>query len=273
MTHAPSVDEQVSILADLYSKRAPAYDTLWSPVIRPSGERLLDRLPLAEARDVIDIGCGSGALLPLIQSRAPLATVMGVDRSPGMLEFARQKHAGPLAVMDAEQLELPDGSFDVAVMAFVLFHLPHPDRALHEVSRVLRVGGTAGLATWTDEEPPAANAIWNEELTAAGAAPIELPAVDTFEATDSAAKVGALLTDAGMTVLQVTPERIEYRWAPADHRDLHVRSTSRARLALLNEADRRDCLGRVDERLATLEGSEYTFRGGVLLTTATKGFS
>jgi ubiquinone/menaquinone biosynthesis C-methylase UbiE len=63
--------EQIAVLADLYSDRAEAYDSLWSPVIQPLGERLIDRMPLARPVRVIDVGTGSGALLQAIQRAAP----------------------------------------------------------------------------------------------------------------------------------------------------------------------------------------------------------
>src|SRR5437660_11091591 len=66
--------EQIAILADRYSQRAEAYDGLWSPVIRPVGERLIARLPLsAKTSPLIDIATGAGAVLPDHQRRAPMA--------------------------------------------------------------------------------------------------------------------------------------------------------------------------------------------------------
>lgn len=262
--------EQVAILAELYSKRAVAYDQLWSPVIRPPAERLLVDLPLAQARDVIDVGCGSGALLPLIQARAPLATVLGVDRSEGMLARARAKHSGPLALMDIQELDLPDDSFDVAVLAYVLFHLPDPQRCLEGIRRILRPGGTLGIVTWAAEEAPPANKIWDEQLTAAGARALELPAVDTCDASDTPEKLSALLTAAGYEVVSVRSERIEHRWAADDHYDWHLQSTSRVRLASLPPDAREGCLELVRQRLAGRGDDQYLFRGEVLLALASK---
>ena len=269
---APSAtaDEQIGILAELYSKRAAAYDDLWSPVIQPPAKSLLDSLPLATARDVIDVGCGSGALLPHIQARAPQATVMGVDRSEGMLARARAKHAGPLALMDIQQLDLPDASFDVAMLAYVLFHLPDPERCLQGIRRILRPGGSLGVVTWADEEAPPANKVWDEELTAAGARALDLPAVDTCDASDTPEKLTALLTAAGLRVEDISTDRIEHRWAPHDHYRWHMESTSRVRLASLPAALRNGCLARVRQRLEQAGEDQYVFRGGVLLAVASR---
>src|SRR5437764_1452989 len=97
-----TADEQTAILAERYSLRAEAYDSLWSPVIRPFGERLLSHLPFSGAAQIIDVGTGAGALLPLIQEASPGATVLGVDNSEGMLRLAKERHPGPLALMDIQ---------------------------------------------------------------------------------------------------------------------------------------------------------------------------
>ncbi len=262
--------QQVAILADLYSKRAEAYDALWSPVIRPLGELLLDNLPLSRARAVIDVGCGAGALLPLIRSRAPGAMVLGVDRSAGMLSVAVAKGAGPLALMDAQQLAARTGSFDVAVLAFMLFHLPAPSDCLSEVARLLRKEGKVGVSTWAEEEVPAANVVWDEELVAAGARPPELPAVDNDALCDTPEKLGALLTQAGLSPERVWTESIEHRWPPADHFEWHLQSTSRLRLASLEPEVRAACLARVRDRLAGMGPEQYVFRGEVILAVAAK---
>src|SRR5438445_10853815 len=85
-------EEQTAILADRYTQRAAVYDALWSPIIRPAGERLISRLSLTAARSVIDVGTGTGALLPAIRRAAPGAAILGVERSDGMLRLARLRH-------------------------------------------------------------------------------------------------------------------------------------------------------------------------------------
>ena len=96
-------DEQAAILAERYSQRAEAYDKLWSPVIRPAGESLVRQLPLKAASSIIDIGTGAGALLPSIRRAAPDATILGVDRSEGMLRLARSDNTVALALMDVAE--------------------------------------------------------------------------------------------------------------------------------------------------------------------------
>jgi ubiquinone/menaquinone biosynthesis C-methylase UbiE len=265
---ARGAEEQVRVLAGLYSHQADAYDRLWSLVIRPIGERLLRRLPLSAAASILDVGTGVRALLPAIRGASLEAVVVGVDRSPGMLALARLKHPGPLALMDAQRLALRDGWFEAAVAAFVLFHLREPRRCLEELARVLRPGGAAGTVTWSREEAPPARAIWDEELAAAGAAAIEMPATDNTSSLDSVDKVLALLEVAGFVDCQVWTEPVEHRWPARDHFGWHLGGNSGVRLRSLEPARRQACLERISARLERLGGDSYTFGGEVVLATA-----
>jgi ubiquinone/menaquinone biosynthesis C-methylase UbiE len=266
-----AADEQMAILAERYSQRAEAYDGLWSPIIRPVGERLIARLPLsARTSHVIDIGTGAGALLPAIQRAAPSAVIVGIDRSEGMLRLARERHLGPLALMDVQRLALPANRFDVAIVAFVLFHLPLPEQCLAEVNRVLQPGGSVGTVTWGSENEPLASAIWDDELQAAGAQVIQLPAVDNRACCDSTQKMTMLLEQAGFVSIKVWTESIEHRWRPADHFDYQVRMNSRLRLQSLDVQDRESCISRVKGRLSDADDEQYVYRGEVFMATAVK---
>lgn len=114
--------------------------------------------PLALARvtahtDVLDVGTGTGIVA--LKAAALMDAgrkVIAVDLSDGMLTIARGKALDrklddrvAFRAMDAEQLELPDASFDVVVSMFALHHFPNPERALHEMFRVLRPGGTLSI--------------------------------------------------------------------------------------------------------------------------------
>lgn len=66
--------------------------------------------------------------------------------------------------MDAQSLDLPNDRFDIAIVAFVLFHLPDPPRCLEEVFRVLKPQGRVGTATWGVERFAVANVIGASRL-------------------------------------------------------------------------------------------------------------
>ena len=95
-----------------------------------------------ESGTVVDVGCGTGDLIDLLQNKAD--RVIGVDSSPGMLEQARHRFEGQnrieLRLGEVEHLPLSDSEADLAVMNMVLHHLSQPEGAIREVGRTLKPG-------------------------------------------------------------------------------------------------------------------------------------
>ena len=103
---------------------------------------VLDHLDWTGEESALDIGCGPGGFLSPLSLRA--GRVMGFDLSLGMLARARRGTTdgqAQLAAADIEASPLVSDSVDVVVAAFMLYHVPHLDRALEELSRVLQSGG------------------------------------------------------------------------------------------------------------------------------------
>jgi len=92
-------------------------------------------------RDVLDLATGSGDLALAIQRRLPEATVTAADFSPEMLEVARGKGVTKTVLADALRLPFENESFDCVTVAFGLRNMADWDRALIEISRVLRPQG------------------------------------------------------------------------------------------------------------------------------------
>ena len=120
--------------------------TLWAPhydkVTKFPAERRhsMALLALSPGERLLIIGCGTGADIPFVP---PEVEVLAVDLTPAMLAEARA-HARPgvtFRQMDGLHLDLPDGSFDAAILHMVLEVIPEPERCLAEAARVLRVGG------------------------------------------------------------------------------------------------------------------------------------
>ena len=189
--------EDTERLAEIYSSHARGYADSWGPVIRPMGRRLLEALPWDGARRVVDLGTGAGTHLPEIRRLAAGACVVGVDRSPGMLELARE-HGDPLVLMDGVELGLRDRSVDVVVMAFMLFHLDDPVVALREVCRVLRPGGVVGTVTWVEDPDIEAARVWEAELDAHGARDPVAPRAGKDELLNTPEKMIDLFSATGL---------------------------------------------------------------------------
>ncbi|MEU8664196.1 class I SAM-dependent methyltransferase [Actinoplanes philippinensis] len=108
---------------------------------------------------VLDVGVGTGRNLPYFPAAAseafpaaapatgePAGPIAGVDVSPGMLAFARERAADlglavDLREADAARLPFADASFDTVVCALSLCAIADPRAAITEMRRVLAPGG------------------------------------------------------------------------------------------------------------------------------------
>ena len=120
----------------------------WSVV---AGDSFLDWLAAPPGLRWVDIGCGSGAFTALLARRQQPAALHGIDPSPSQLDFARTRADLADAVLqpgDAMALPYPDGMFDAAAMALVLFFVPDPAAGLAEMVRVTRPGGLVCAYLW-----------------------------------------------------------------------------------------------------------------------------
>jgi SAM-dependent methyltransferase len=103
------------------------------------------RVPLVAAvveaapRRILEVGCGWGELAEWL-ARETGAEVVATDLSPRMIELARARGVDA-KLADVQSLPFADGEFDVAVAAWMLYHVPGLERAIAELARVLRPGG------------------------------------------------------------------------------------------------------------------------------------
>ena len=108
-------------------------------------------LAVPAGRDWVDVGCGTGALTDGILERAAPRSVRAYDLSPAYVAAARERVGDPraaFAVADAAALPDPADTFDAAVSGLAVNFVPEPARALGEMRRVVRPGGTVGLYVW-----------------------------------------------------------------------------------------------------------------------------
>jgi len=146
----------------LKRKTAQRYSVLWSqsdPGQAPEGyhyDRLSRFLPAGHLRGwVLDAGCGDG-IDTLRMAQRCHGSVVSVDLSPGgvALTKRRTQHLTNVQVLraDVERLPLASGQFDFVYSYGVLHHVPHPERGLFELVRVLKPGGLLALYLYEDFE-------------------------------------------------------------------------------------------------------------------------
>ncbi len=166
---------------------APQWERLKKEVLGEFDLNRVLRQRVNASRVVADLGCGTGELLGslFLENQKIL---IGVDSSPEMLEQARIKltdlNAIELRLGELENLPMKDQEVDTVIMSMVLYHIFEPEKALHEVYRVLKPGGLFLLAdfdrhdqegvkeiiggSWLGFEPDQIN-IW---LSACGFSPL-----------------------------------------------------------------------------------------------------
>lgn len=117
---------------------------------RKTTERLA--LDGRERAEVLDLATGTGDLAIAIARRYPNSRVRGTDPSKNMLAIGVEKVAArsladrvTLTMGDAQAIELPDESVDAVTIAFGIRNVPDRDKALREMARVTRDGGTVAI--------------------------------------------------------------------------------------------------------------------------------
>ena len=130
---------------------AVAYEQAMGKWSRVAGSDFLDWLGLPAGLCWLDVGCGGGSFTELIVNQASPESVAGVDPAEDQIAFARSRSGHgdvEYRVGDALTLPFPDGSFDAAVMALVIAFLADRAKAIAEMRRVARPGGTIATYIW-----------------------------------------------------------------------------------------------------------------------------
>jgi SAM-dependent methyltransferase len=129
-----------------YDLMDAAEDGMWW--YRAAHARLLDALrerPGAPG-PLLDAGCGTGGFLRRLSEMLPRQDTVGLDYLPDAARRAAAKSGRPVTAGDANRLPFPEATFGAAISVDVICHMGvDPARALAELHRVLRPGGTLVL--------------------------------------------------------------------------------------------------------------------------------
>lgn len=218
---------------------AENYERDFVPVIgTPFARRLIVAARLAPGERVLDIACGTGVATRLAaEAVGSSGSVAGLDVNPGMLEVARAAAPAGTAIEwhqgSAEDLPLPDASFDVVLCSLGFMFFPAKVEALREMRRVLVPGGRVLLGT-PGPTPPLFEAI-DRALTAHVGPGASMFVHAVFSVHDPA-EVRELMDTAGFDEVETEIDTVPLRVAPpAEFFWQYVHSTPLA--AIVGELD------------------------------------
>ena len=261
-----------------FDKLAAGYETWWAPVLAPSAIALLDRLeaPIAAgARHLVDVGVGTGNLAIAALRRWPSIRVTGVDASSEMvgavetlvgerLPGDRHRFDGQVAFADA--LPFADGSVDAAMSSFVLQLVPSRARALREIRRVLRPGGTLAYVTWMGEDRSfAPDRVFDDVLADAGFE--EEPGDGRVGDVPSVSAAISELRHAGFRAVEAEAGELSYAYDVDTYIRFLAEFDEESLFDEMPRAERRRFTATLRERLMALPEDAFTFRAGIVYAT------
>jgi trans-aconitate 2-methyltransferase len=227
----------------------------WSPATylkfedertRPAAD-LLARVPLDQARHVVDVGCGPGNSTELLAARYPAADILGLDNSPAMLEEARQRLPSLRFEAADAATWLPNPRTDLVFANATYQWIPDHFVQLPKVLAALRPGAVLAVQMPDNVEQTthrlmrevAREGPWAEQLKTASRAPLPPPRAYYEALQPHAARIDIWHTIYNHP-LAGAPAIVEF-----------VRSTGlRPFVDPLDEAQRKDFLAQYTARIA-----------------------
>lgn len=114
---------------------------------------------------ILELACGTGQVTRVIRHKNPDADIIATDLNPDMISVA-EKISGDKnikwQVMDAQEIQFADNSFDVVICQFGIMFFPDKQKAINQAYRVLKPGGKFILSTWDKIETQHVTLIAND---------------------------------------------------------------------------------------------------------------
>ena len=245
-------------------------------------DELLDLAAPRPGERVLELACGPGGLgLAAAERVGPSGAVVLSDVAAEMTAIAAQRAAArkldnvTTAVLDIERIDQPDASYDVVLCREGLMFALDPGQAAREIRRVLRPGGRLALAVWGPRERNPWLGTVLDSVSAQIGAPVPPPGIPGPFALEDAAKLGALLEEAGLR--DVTVNEVSVPLEVDSFEEWWRRTTALAGplakvLELLPEDATRELEGRAREAAKPYETPDgLEFPGVTLVAAATVG--
>jgi SAM-dependent methyltransferase len=196
-----------------------AYRNYLQPAIfDPWASELLGFMPPSSGNVVLDVATGTGTVAwEAARIVGPSGRVIASDVSPLMLAGVALYAADDRAAVEplespADDLALPDGMVDAVYCQQGLQFMPDKPAVVAELLRVLRPGGSLGIAVWSDETPPEPFASYARILQELGVPQPYPNAYETSLISMSESEVALLLTTVGLEQTIVRSVEVTLRW-------------------------------------------------------------
>lgn len=236
---------------------------------------LVDQVGPQPGDSILDVAAGTGDLgFAAAQRVGEEGKVLCTDFSPEMVEAARRngERAGlsnvEFRVLDAERMDLDDGSFDGVLCRWGYMLMADPAAALAETHRVLRNGGTLAFAVWQTPDRNPWAAIPGMTLVQRGHMPPPEPGAPGIFAMGEADRVRELVTGAGFGDPTVEELTFEWRYGADDLWDTLTRLAGPLAAAIekLPEDEQRETRKAIEEAM-----SDYRQNGELVAPAACWG--
>ncbi|MFA6992185.1 MAG: class I SAM-dependent methyltransferase, partial [Candidatus Gracilibacteria bacterium] len=136
-----------------YNLYAPYYDKTLNFLDTFEQDELLKMLMKTRGKKVLDAGCGTGRLVPILSKLG--RNVTGIDISAKMIDIAKKKFPKQkFAVGNIEKMTFKDSSFNIVIASFVIVHLKMLPKFFAEVHRILKDGGVFILTNINQRKAP-----------------------------------------------------------------------------------------------------------------------
>ena len=268
--------------AERYDRIAEGYERWWAPVLAPSAAALLpelDAVIAAGARRILDVGVGTGNLALPAVVRWPETSITGIDASGEMVKAVEALADERLAPADrprfeavtafADRLPFDDGSFDAAMSSFVLQLVPSRPRALREIRRVLRPGGSIAYVTWLqDAREFAPDRIFDALLDEYGFE--DEPGDGRSGDVPSVERAAAELRHAGFRDVTARQTMLAHDFGVDGYIAFLTEFDEESLFESMARRERHRFLATLRERLMALEPERMTFRVPIVTATGTR---
>jgi len=199
-------DSVKELVLEEYDALAAEYDQKWLWYTQKTLALTLDVLQpecIPAQQSLLDIGCGTGQFLEMLEQRTTGVELFGIEPNGEMLGRARAKFADQIECVEGWAHDLPfeDASFDYVTCNNMFHYVDEPLQALSEFRRVLKPSGSLVLMDWCGD-------YWTMSLNAFYLDIRKKAHVRTYRQ----AELLKMLQDAGFTNIVLKRKKINWFW-------------------------------------------------------------